>query len=134
MELCLITNIYNIILLQWDIRVVNQNVNLIIRKTSQMSVFKFPSIGELRQKLLQNIPRKFDKINQSTRVCIKYFEDKDVHSFNIHTNPDGTTYTVSDVALIKLFYCAYMHYYQYKKYVNYCIIITVMLWSGVGSY
>ena len=70
-----------------------------------VTVFKFPSIGELRQKLLQNIPRKFDKITQSRRVCIKYFEDKDVHSFNIHTNPDGTTYTVSDVVLIKLFYC-----------------------------
>ena len=69
------------------------------------TVFKFPSIGELRQKLLQNIHRKFDKITQSTRVCIKYFEDKDVHGFNIHTNPDGTTYTVSDVVLIKLFYC-----------------------------
>ena len=70
-----------------------------------VTVFIFPSIGELRQKLLQNIPRKFDKIIQSTRVCIKYFEDKDVHGFNIHTNPDGTTYTVSDVVLIKLFYC-----------------------------
>ena len=70
-----------------------------------VTVFKFPSIEELRQKWLQNIPRKFDKIIQSTRVCIKYFEDKDVHGFNIHTNPDGTTYTVSDVVLIKLFYC-----------------------------
>ena len=70
-------------------------------------VFKFSSIGELTQKLLQNIPRKFDKITQSTRVCIKYFEDKDVHGFNIHTNPDGTTYKVSDVVLIKLFYCTY---------------------------
>ena len=70
-----------------------------------VTVFKFPSIGELRQTLLQNIRRKFDKINQSRRVCIQYFEDKDVHGFNIHTNPDGTTYTVSDVVLIKLFYC-----------------------------
>ena len=70
-----------------------------------VTVFKFPSIGELRLKLLQNIPRKFDKNTQSTRVCIKYFEDKDVHGFNIHTNPDGTTYTVSDVVLIKLLYC-----------------------------
>ena len=69
-----------------------------------MSVFKFRSIGELRQKLLQNIPIKFDKITQSTRVCIKYFEDKDVHSFNIHTNPNGTTYTVSDVVQYLLSY------------------------------
>ena len=52
-----------------------------------VTVFKFPSIGELRQKVLQNIPRKFANITQSTRVCIKYFEDKDVHSFNIYTNP-----------------------------------------------
>ena len=63
-----------------------------------VTVFKFPSIGELRQKLLQNISRKFDKITLSRRVCIKYFEDKDVHGFNIHTHPD-------DVVLIKLFYC-----------------------------
>ena len=27
-----------------------------------VTVFKFPSIGELRHTLLQNIPRKFDKI------------------------------------------------------------------------
>ena len=67
-----------------DIRVVYQDVNLIIRKTS-VTVVKFPSIGELRQKMLQNISRNFDKITLSTRVCIKYFEDKDVHGFNIHT-------------------------------------------------
>ena len=70
-----------------------------------VTVFKFPSIEELKQKWLQNIPIKFAKITPSTRVCIKHFEDKDVHSFNIHTNPDGTTYTVSNVGLIKLFYC-----------------------------
>ena len=70
-----------------------------------VTVFKFPSIGELRLIWLQNIPRKYDKITQSTRVCIKHFEDKDMHSFNIHTNPDGNTYTVSNVVLIKLFYC-----------------------------
>ena len=81
----MITNIYNIILLLWDICVVYQDVNLIIRRTAKChGVFKFPSIGELRQKLLQNIPRKYDKISQSTRVCIKYFEDKDVHGFNIN--------------------------------------------------
>ena len=62
-------------------------------------VFKLPSIGELRQKLLQNIHSKFDKITQSTRIFIKYFEDKDVHGFNVNTNRDGTTYTVSDVVL-----------------------------------
>ena len=56
-----------------------------------VTVFKFPSIGGLRQKWLQNIPRKFDKITLSTKVCIKHFEEKYVHSFNIHTNPDRTT-------------------------------------------
>ena len=92
-----------------------------------VTVFKFPSIGELRQKLLQNIPRKFDKITQSTRVCIKYFED--VHGFTIHTNPDETTYTVSDVVLIKLFYRTYTYYYEYKKYVKYGIILFVNYFS-----
>ena len=70
-----------------------------------VAVFKFPSIVVLRQKWLQNISRKFDKITQSTSLCMKYLEDKDVHSFNIHTNPDGTTYTASDVVRIKLLYC-----------------------------
>ena len=70
-----------------------------------VTVFKFSSVGELTQELLQNIHRKFDKITQSRRVCIKYFEDNDVHGFNIYTNPNGITYTVSDVVLIKLFYC-----------------------------
>ena len=54
---------------------------------------------------LKYIPRKFDKITQSTRVCIKHFEDKDVHTFNINTNLDGTIYTVSNVVLIQFFYC-----------------------------
>ena len=72
-----------------------QDVNLIIRRTSQVSrCLNFLVFGELRQKLLQNIPRKFDKITPSRRVCIKYFKDKDVHGFNIHTNPDGTTYSI----------------------------------------
>ena len=80
MELCLVTNIYHILL--WDIRVVYQDVNLIIRRTSQMSrCSNFLALGNGDKKLLQNIPRKFDKITQSTRVCIKHFEDKDVHSF-----------------------------------------------------
>ena len=72
------------------------------------TVFIFPRMGVLRQKWLQNIHRKFDKITQSTRVCIKYFEDKDMPSFNIHTNPDGTTYTVCNGVRIKLSYCTYM--------------------------
>ena len=83
---------------QYGLRVDDTSVGTTLKPT----VFIFPSIGELRQTLLQNIPRKLDKITQSTRVCIKHFEDKDVHSFNIHTNPEGTTYTMSNVVLIKL--------------------------------
>ena len=41
-----------------------------------ITAFKFPSIGELEQKWLQNIPRTFDKITPSTRVGRKHFEDK----------------------------------------------------------
>ena len=52
------------------------------KKEPTVTVFNYPSIGELRKKWLQNIPGKFDKITQSTRVCIKHFKDKDVHSFN----------------------------------------------------
>ena len=80
-----------------------------------VTVLKFPSSGELRQKLLQNIPRKLDKITQSTKVCIKYFEDKDVHGFNIHTNPDRTTYTVSDVILLLLILLYIIHYCECKR-------------------
>ena len=123
----MITNIYNIILLLWDIRVVYQDVNIIIRRTSQVS--QCLNFLALRQILLQNIHRKFDKIIQSTRVCIKYFEDEDVHCFSIHTNPDGTTYTVSDVVLIRLFYCTYTYYYEYKMYVKYGIILFVNYFS-----
>ena len=83
-----------------------------------VTVLKFLSIGELRQKLLHNIHRKFDKITQSTSVCIKYFEDKDVHGFNIHTNPDETTYTVSDVVLIQLFYCTSCIFTKIKSMLN----------------
>ena len=60
-------------------------------KQTNVTVFKLPSIGDLRQNRLQNILRKFDKITQSIRVCTKHFEDKDLHSFIIHTNPDETT-------------------------------------------
>ena len=55
---------------------------------SNVTVFKFTSIGKLGEKWSQNIPRQFDKITKSTRVCIKHFEDNDVLSFNIHTNPE----------------------------------------------
>ena len=84
-----------------------------------VTVFTFPSIEELRQKLLQNIPRKFEKIPQFKRVvCIKHFEDKD--GYNIHTNPDGTT--VSDVVIIKLFYCTSCIIKNIKSMLKNCII------------
>ena len=126
----MIPNIYNIITMEYSCCVPGCKSNY-KNDESSVTVFKFPSIGKLRQKLLQNIPRKLDKITQSTRLCIKYFEDKDMHSLNIHTNPDGTTYTVSGVVLIKLFYCTYMHYdyYEYNKYVKYGIILFVNYFS-----
>ena len=120
-----------------------QDVNLIIRRDEPNgTVFKFPSIGELRQKLLQNMLRKFDKITQSRRVCIQYFDDKDVHGFNIHTNPDGTTYTMSDYnTYCKLFYCTssciITKIKSMLKMILFLFIIFFswqqMLWSGVGS-
>ena len=88
-------------------------------------IIVYESVVRSKASMLQNIPRKFDKITQSTRVCIKHFEDKDVHSFNIYTNPVGTTYTVSNVVLNKLFYCTLMYYYEYKNYVKYVIILFV---------
>ena len=74
---------YNIITMEYSCCVPGCKSNY-KKEEPSVTVFKFPSIGEFRQ---------------------KYFEDKDVHGFNINTNPDGTTYTVSDVVLIKLFYC-----------------------------
>ena len=67
-----------------------------------VTVFKFPDNEDLRRKWILNIPRKLDKITTATRVCIKHFEVKDVHTFNIHTNPDGTTYKV------RYNYCSYI--------------------------
>ena len=65
-----------------------------------VTVFKFPIIGELRQNCYRIYLESYKiTITQSTRVCIKHFEDKDVHGCNINTNPDATTYTVSDVVL-----------------------------------
>ena len=43
---------------------------------------------------------------------------------------DGTTYTVSDVVLIKLLYCIYMHYYEYKKYDKYGMILFVFFFHA----
>ena len=42
----------------------------------------------------------------------------------LNTNP-----WVSDVILIKLFYCTYTYYYEYKKYVKYGIILFVNYFS-----
>ena len=51
----------------------------------------------LRQKWLHHIPIDFVNITKNTRVCIKHFEEKDIHTYNIHTNPDGSTYRVSKI-------------------------------------
>ena len=72
-------------------------------KEGKCSTFGFPSDDNNRQKWIRNIPRKFDKITKNTRVCIKQFEEKDVHTFNIHTNPDGSTYRVSYTIELILF-------------------------------
>ena len=87
----------------------------------RVTVFKFHSIGELIQKWLHNIPRKFEKITISTRVCIKYFEDKDVNGFNIKTSPDGTSYTVREYLL---------SYYI----VHTCIITNIKSMSNMVSF
>ena len=46
-----------------------------------------------RQNWLRNIPSHFENIT----VCVKHFEEKDVHTFHLHTNYDGSTYRVSYV-------------------------------------
>ena len=71
----------------------------------------------IKRKIVTDSVQKVYKITQSSRVYIKHFEDKDVHSFNMHTNLNGTTYTVSNVVLIKLLYCTY-------------IIVTVVSYCG----
>ena len=85
----------------------------------------FLALGNWDKNSYRIYPEKFDKITQSTRICIKHSEDKDVHIFNIHINPDGITYTVSNEVLIKLLYCTEMYYYEYKKYVKYVFILFV---------
>ena len=66
-------------------------------KEGKCSTFGFPQDPVLRQKWLHHIPRDFVNITKNTRVCIKHFEEKDIHTYNIHTNPDGSTYRVSKI-------------------------------------
>ncbi len=63
-------------------------------KGGQCSTFGFPKESNIKQQWLRNIPREFDNITKHTRVCILHFEEKDVHTHNIHTNSDGSTYRV----------------------------------------
>ena len=69
-------------------------------------MFLFPSL-----KLWQhNIKRKFAKLTKNTKVCIKHFEERDIHTHNVYTNENGTTYEVSD---------KYINIYIYILKVNY---------------
>ena len=65
-------------------------------KEGRCSTFGFPLDETNRQNWLRNIPRYCDNITRNTRVCIKHFEEKDVHTFDLHTNY-GSTYTVSNI-------------------------------------
>ena len=66
-------------------------------KSTNVSVFKFPNDEGLKHKWLDHIARKFNKTMNATRVCVKHFESKHEHTFNIHTNNDGTTYRVKSI-------------------------------------
>ena len=68
-----------------------------LAKEGRCSTLGFPQDPVLRQKWLHHIPRDFVNITKNTRVCIKHFEEKDIHTYNIHTNPDGSTYRVSKI-------------------------------------
>ena len=59
--------------------------------------FGVPQGPVLRQKWLHHIPRDFVNITKNTRVGIKHFEEKDIHTYNIYTNPDGSTYRISKI-------------------------------------
>ena len=75
----------------WD---VNQTTHQMVKKEGAVR-FGFPLDETNRQNWLRNIPRHFENITRNTRVCIKHFEEKDVHTFDLHTNHDGSTYRVS---------------------------------------
>ena len=63
-----------------------------------VSTFGVPKDEQIRQQWIKNIPRDLPNITKHTRVCMKHFEEKDVYTHNIHTNPDGSTlsYRVSN--------------------------------------
>ena len=64
-------------------------------KEGRCSTFGFPLDETNHQNWLRNIPRHFENITRNTRVCIKHFEEKDVHTYDLHKNHDGSTYRVS---------------------------------------
>ena len=64
-------------------------------KEGRCITFGFPLDETNRQNLPRNIPRHFNNITCNTRLCITHFEEKDVHTFDVHTNLDGSTYRVS---------------------------------------
>ena len=61
-----------------------------------MSTFGFPKDEHIRQQWIRNIQRDLPNITKHTRVCMKDFKEKDIYTHNIHTNPDGSTYRVSN--------------------------------------
>ena len=66
-------------------------------KEGKCSTFGFPQDPIFRQKWLHHIPRAFVNIAKNTGLCIKHIEEKYVHTYSIHPNPDGYTYKVSKI-------------------------------------
>ena len=52
-------------------------------KEGKCSTLGFPFDETNRQNWLRNIPRHFDTITRNIRVCIKRFEEKNVHTFDL---------------------------------------------------
>ena len=75
---------------------VNQTTNQLVKKEGAVRL-DFLWMKPNPQNWLRNIPRHLENITRNTRVCIKHFEEKDVHTFDLHTNYDGSTYRVSYV-------------------------------------
>ena len=75
---------------------VNQTTNQLVKKEGavRLDFLWIKPIARIGFIILQDI---FENITRNTRVCIKHFEEKDVHTFDLHTNYDGSTYRVSYV-------------------------------------
>ena len=80
-------------------------------KEGKYNTFGFPQDPVFLQKWLHHIPRHFFNLTKNTRVCIKHFEGKNIHTYNIHTKPDGSTYRVSNILYEKTL-CLLLHTYR----------------------